>query len=1252
MGFVMSPLPRWLRPWFLLTILALALSSCGEATVIPTSQVTPTPRPASALPVRPASQSGRYNLSIRFERIGVEDGLSQSSVNAILQDSQGFLWFGTEDGLNRYDGYSFKVYRPDLENRASISDRWVTALAEDEEGFLWVGTRQGGLNRFDPRSGEFTVYRRDPAEASSLSANWIRALLFDSRGVLWVGTSAGLDQFDPQSGTFTHLVTEDGLTRQRINALYEDGQGRVWIGFNDGFGRYESDGRTFLSYKSSPDHPAGLALYPVTALQEDADGHLWVGTSRGLVRMDRYTGIFKIYQHDAENPNSLSNDNVTCLFLDSTGGFWIGTSDGLEFYNARVDRFVHHRNQPANDDSLSNNNIYSIQEDRSGVLWIGAYTGGLNKYNRQQDHFTYYRHDPENSNSLSGNMVFPIFVESGGIVWIGTYGAGLNRLNPVTGRFTHYRHDAGNPDSLSSDDVYSIRMDSNGFLWVGTSRALDRFDPRTGKFTHYRPASKDDSEISISALPVYVIYEDAAGALWFGTSNGLDQFEPLTETFIHYRPNPAENTNQVIALAGDSRGRLWIGTFSGGLYRFNQRGEGFISYFNDPLDPKSLANNLVFSIYEDRRGNLWIGTGGGLDLYDPITNTFTHYTDKDGLPNNVIYGILEDDAGDLWLSTNNGLSRFDTVKNEFRNFVVSDGLQGSEFNMSAYAYSSRGEMYFGGSNGFNAFRPLNITDSAYDPAIVLTSLSQEGKPIATDEQIQYVRDITLTWPRNQFEFEFAALDYSQPTRNQYAYMLENFDSDWNYIGTRRNGRYTNLPGGSYTLLLNSTNSDGIWNDSPLRIRVTVIPPFWQTTWFRILLGLGLVAAILGGYGLRLASVQRRNRELANLVRERTRALEKSTTEIEALYQADEKILRTVSINQVFQTLVDVAVDVLHADSSVVFAWDEEQTSVIPRVSHGFSPRTLAAMKFSRGEGIVGKVLESGEAVIVPDIVIEDLTPDLREAIIEEGIHSFIHLPIKVDGQVMAVFNIGFTRPNAANEDIIRLFTALVQRASLSIANMQLFEQTRDLAVMEERNRLARDLHDSAKQKAFAALAQLGTANGILNRNQKGIKPHLVEAENLVYEVIQELSFLIQEIYPTALQSKGLPASLREYIFEWENRNDIPLGLEIREARPLELKIEQAIYRIIQESLANIARHSHATRGDVSLVYRSDSLEVTITDNGIGFDASQMNGGLGLRSIRERVGSIRGVMQIQSAPGAGTRLLIQVPLKKTEMEKIR
>ncbi len=1234
---------------YLLLALTLALASCGA----PTPVITPIPSPtatAHAVPTPSSTGSSKYNPSIRFERIGIEQGLSQNSVNTALQDSQGFMWFGTQDGLNRYDGYAFTIYRPNVDNPSAISDRWITALVEDKDGYLWVGTRQGGINRFDPRSSLFTAYRHDPARESSLSDDRIEALLFDSQGTLWVGTQGGLDRFDPSSETFAHITTVSGLTSNRITTLYEDSHSQFWIGTLDGLNLYNRENSDIQVFKHNPDDPASLGNNRVTALQEDVEGNLWIGTPSGLTRLDYVTGIFKRFEHNEESPVSLGDNLIISLYRDHNGGLWVGTNDGLDFYNTRNDRFVHYHNQPANPNSLSNNSIFCIFEDDSGVLWIGTYGGGLNKYNRQQDRFTYYRHDPEDANTLSGNMIFPIYVDQHGMVWIGTYGDGLNRFNPITSRFVQFHHEEPNSDSLSSDEVYSVFSDSQGFVWVGTSRALDRLNPATNKFKHFLPSTKDDG-LGLSGLPVYAIYEDSAGTIWAGTSKGLDQFEPQTETFIRYTPNPSDGDNQIVSILEDSSNRLWVGSFGGGLHRLNDNGEGFISYFNDPKDPTSLSNNSVLALLQDRHGNLWVGTGGGgLDRYVPETNSFVHYTEKDGLPSNVIYGILEDDAGNLWMSTNNGLARYDRQTEIFRTFTASDGLQSNEFNMSAYARSPRGEMYFGGINGVNSFRPLQITDSVYVPSVTLTSITQEGQPIQTDQQIQFTRSIILTWPHNEFEFEFAALAYGQPFRNQHAYMLQGFDKDWNYIGTRRNGRYTNLPGGTYTLLLNGSNSDGVWSDTPLQIQVTVVPPFWETIWFRILAILLLAAAIAGGYRLRLDTVQRRNRELAALVRSRTSDLEKRTLEIETLYDADEKILRTVSLNQVFQTLVNVAMDSLKADRSVVFVWDEEKSLALPRVSHGFKPQNLAVLKFAKGEGMVGKVLVTGEPVIVPILNPDDLRPDIRAAILDEGIHSFVLLPIKVDSHIIGVFNVSFTRPGAINEDIVRLFTALVQRASLSIANMQLFEQTKDLAVMEERNRLARDLHDSAKQKAFAALAQLGTANGIMSRNQPGVRPHINEAENLVYEVIQELTFLIQEIYPIALQEKGLPTTLREYIFEWENRSDIIANLVILNERPLELDTEQAIYRIIQGSLANIARHSHASRVDISLVYNPDSLEVIIADDGIGFDVNQKIRGMGLRSIRERVGSIHGSVQIQSAPGQGTRVLIQAPIKRLEMEK--
>lgn len=1231
-------------------LLLLALAACGVQMPPPAPTLTPGPISKPTVPA-PARIINRFNPSIRFERVSIEQGLSQSSVNTILQDSQGFLWFGTQDGLNRYDGYNFTIFRPNEDLPGSISDRWITKILEDKEGFLWIATRQGGLNRFDPRSGTFVTFRHSPANPASLSSDQVLTILIDSRDTLWIGTGSGLDRFDPSSNDFKHYTTTSGLPNTVITALFEDARSGLWVGTSDGLTRFNLADATFQVYKSTPSDIGTLSSNHINAILEDETGDLWVATDNGLNRLDHYTNRFKRYQHDPVVAHSLVANMVSTLYLDHRNGLWVGTDDGLDYFNTRYDYFIHYRHQPANLNSVSTNNILAVYEDDTGVMWVGTFGGGLNKYNRQQDQFIYYRNDPDDPNSLSGDLISQIYADPKGLIWIGTRGDGLDHLNPISGRFDHFRNDPANPDSLSSNEVYAVLGDPSGDIWVGTDRALDRLNPMTRKVVHLRPSSKEGQ--GISGLPIYSLYRDLEGRLWVGTSRGLDQFEPESGTFIHYAPNPSTSANQVVALDEDSGGRLWVGTFGGGLHRLNQTGEGFTSYFNNPGDPSSLSNNTILSIHQDRRGSLWIGTGGGgLDRYDPVTDTFTHLREKDGLPNNVIYGILEDDAGALWLSTNNGLARYNPRLNEIRSFGVSDGLQSNEFNMSAYAISPFGDMYFGGVNGINAFDPLKIMVSDLQPTIVLTSIMKEGKALKPDQQPQYVRDITLAWPANEFEFEFAALAYGQPSRNQYAYKLEGFDGDWNYIGTRRSGRYTNLPGGSYTLLLNGTNSDGIWGARPLRVQVTVIPPFWQTNWFRVLAGVGLGLAVVAGYGLRLRSIQRRNRQLAGLVQDRTRELEKRTLEMEALYQADEKILRTVSLNQIFQTLVNVAVDILKADRSMVLAWDEEDARLEPRVSQGFSPETLEVFKFTRTEALAGEVLRTGEPRVISEADQEQLRPDLKEALGREGIHSFVHLPIKVDNRAVGIFHVGFTHPGAINEDILRLFTALVQRASLSIANMELFEQTRDLAVMEERNRLARDLHDSAKQKAFAALAQLGTANEILGSGVPeppvGVESHLSEAENLVYEVIQDLTFLIQEIYPIALQEKGLPTTLREYVFEWENRNDIIATLTIRNERRLDLGMEQAIYRIVQEALANVARHSHATGVGIWLVYKSDAIEVMIADNGVGFTVNQTVSGMGLRSIRERADSIRGSLQIQSGPGLGTRIQVQAPLRKAEI----
>ncbi len=1223
------------------------------------------------------------NCVLRFDTISIEQGLSQSSVRVVFQDSRGFLWFGTEDGLNRYDGYNFKVFKRDPENVNSISDGWINAITEDQNGYLWIGTRLGGLNRYDPVTKRFTQYQHEKNDPTSLNDNHITSLLVGQENQIWVGTMSGLNLFIPETESFRHIpsvvlpqpsvdgeypgspdtalptptaapivpeiVTQgEKLSGKIVSALFQDSTGRLWVGTLDGgLNRYDPSTGSFTYYHPVTDDPSSISDISITSITEDATGHLWVGTKNGLNRFNPSTGQFLRFARDKEDPRTISSDAINIVKVDASGNLWVGTSNGLDRLEKDRSRFVHYRYNPVFQRSLSNNYIISIYEDRGGVLWFGTYGGGVNRYDRALDKFSYYRHDPTDPQTLSGNFIFPIHVDSKGFAWVGTQGDGLNRFLWRTGEIARYANDPTNPESLGSNWITAIYEDSENILWIGSNNGLDNFNPVHNTAKHYRadPANTQ----SISANFIYTIFEDSQNQLWIGTFAGLDRFDRMTETFTHFRPNADDPTtlsgNKPVIIHEDRDGFLWIGTAENGLNRMDPQTNQFTRYRHEPNDPNSLSSDSVLSIYQDTKGRLWIGTAGaGLNLYQPESESFKHYVEKDGLPNGFIYGILEDDLGRLWMSTNFGIARFDPDTGSFRNFDSGDGLQSNEFNSSAYAKGLDGEFYFGGVNGLTVFHPLAITDSQYLPQIALTSMNQEDQSIATATSIETVKSITLTYPQNSFEFEFAALSYDQPGKNQYAYTLEGFDTNWHFIGTKRNGRYTNLPGGSYTLLLKAANSDGVWNETPTRVSVTVIPPFWQTTWFRVLLGLTAILAVVGGVRLRTKTIQDRNRQLERLVRERTSALEKRNQEIHALYQADERILRNVSLQQVFQTLVDVAVDALNADRSVVFAWDEKQTKVVPRVSRGFSPETLKRLEFAKGEGVVGKVLETGEPAVVRQIELNELRADIREAIIAEGIRSFVHLPIIVDHKIVGVFNIGFTKPNLIGDDTTRLFSALTHRASLSIANMELFEQTKDLAVMEERNRLARDLHDSAKQKAFAALAQLGTARGLLNGNGKSVSLHLNEAENLVSDVIQELTFLVQEIYPIALQEKGLAPALRDYIYEWENRNDTAVQLINRNDRRLPLETEQALYRVTQEALANVARHSRARRVDISLVYNSDSVQLSLSDDGCGFDASTKSYGMGLRSIRERVSSIHGTLQIQSAPGHGTRILIQAPIK--------
>jgi signal transduction histidine kinase/ligand-binding sensor domain-containing protein len=818
---------------------------------------------------------------VRIEQFSVEQGLSQTTVLCVLQDDKGFLWFGTEDGLNKYDGYSSTIYKHDpddaREEWGSLSDNWVQAIYQDRAGMLWVGTLDGGLDRLDPRTNRFQRHAHDPQDAGSLSSNSVTAIAEDGTGMLWVGTSKGLDRRAPGAAAFEHLIPANVIT-----ALTVDDEGTLWVGTDgEGLKRYDWEAGAFVDYAHDPGDTNSLSHDSIRAIYQDDEGVLWIGTDGGLDRLDRKSGRFDHYRHDPDSPQGMRHDPVRAIHQTHPGSLWVGTwGSGLALLDRETGQFTRV------EADLSH--IWALHQDRSGALWAGTDSHGLARLDVSGSGFVHYTHDPaagvEMRGGLSDHNVRGIYQEDSGVLWIGS-GGGLDRYDPATGEWTHYRHDPQDPHSLSDDSVWAIHADRKGVLWVGTRQGLNRLDPRTGTFTRYRAEPGPNAQGAPTGLSddfVLPILEDREGTLWIGTfAGGLNRLDPATGQWAHYRHDPGDpdslSSDSVMSLLEDREGVLWIGTVGGGLDRFDVEHEVFKHYASDPADPRSLSHNLVASIYEDAHGTLWIGTPGGLNRMDrgapgASARTFAHYRERDGLANDMVYGIVEDEAGFLWLSTNNGLSRFDPRTETFRNYDPSDGLQSSEFNSFAYHKGSDGRIYFGGINGLNAFYPGDVRDNAYVPPVVLTGLTQGGREFELEGALDEVSELTFRWPNNFFEFEFAALSYLYPEKNRYAYMLEGFDGEWVQLGTRRFGRYTNLPGGRYTLRLKGSNNDGVWNETGTAIQVRIMPPVWATWWFRGLLLLLLLAAVGGVYWQRVRRVEARSRELEAQVEQRTAQL--------------------------------------------------------------------------------------------------------------------------------------------------------------------------------------------------------------------------------------------------------------------------------------------------------------------------------------------------------------------------------------------
>ncbi|GAB3410846.1 ATP-binding protein [Massilia agilis] len=816
--------------------------------------------------------------TLRFEHLSVDDGLVQESVLAIVQDADGFMWFGTQTGLSRFDGYRMTNYRNVVGDPRTLAHNYVRALFVDRKGQLWVGT-DGGLDRFDPATQGFTHFAPSEPGRQGNANRRIMKILDDGKGGMWLGTGDGLQHFDPATGKFHtwHRVPGDAssLSDDLVNALALDAGGRLWVGTAAGLDSMAPGAASFEHYRS----PFGRAYETIHALLLDRDHGLWVGSAGGLVR---WAQAPRGERHLFGPAEGLKPGEIDSLYRDEDGMLWIGSREhGLYRWRWRSSSFAHYPHLVTDRHSLADDRVPALYRDRVGTLWVGTWYGGVSRVDLGSGGFARILREPDARVTPGDNKVRALAAGPDGKLWMAT-NDGINLYDPSSGVTTQvYRHQPNNRNSLIDQAGNALAVEKNGVLWIGANTGVTRFDPATGRFTRHVLVPGNTN-----ANTVRFMRTDREGILWISTTGGLHRLDPASGKLTTYRRDPSDpatlSDNTVRPVLEDSRGRFWVGSF-GGLSLLDRATGKFRHFRHDDADPSTLSHDEVHYLLEDRKGNLWVGTAVGLNRMVEGKDgkiSFVRYTSNEGLANDDVAAMLEDQDGRIWASTSIGLSCLDPATGAWRNYGAADGTtDGAYFDGSALAMPD-GTLYFGGFNGMTAFNPREIHDNSIAPRAVITGFQIFNQPIAQvhpgllSGPIEQAKRITLSAGESIFSLEFSALHFAAPQRNRFAYRLENFDQDW--VSTdagKRFATYTNLDPGYYVFRVRAANKDGVWSDTPASLEIIIEPPYWKTWWFRVL-GVILLAGVTYGIILaRLSGLRRQKELLERQVSARTEEIE-------------------------------------------------------------------------------------------------------------------------------------------------------------------------------------------------------------------------------------------------------------------------------------------------------------------------------------------------------------------------------------------